>query len=38
MLWMQLENVEDVKARVEEAVQVISGGMPERSRATALDQ
>lgn len=34
----ELESVEDVKGRVEEAVSIICEGTPERTRAAALDQ
>jgi len=35
---MQLESVEMLKDRVEEAVKVLMDGYPKRSRQTALNQ
>lgn len=35
---LQMESVNQIKARVEQAVQVISEGVPRRSRADALNQ
>lgn len=38
MVGRQLEEIADLKARVEEAVGIISDGQSKRSRAAALNQ